>query len=114
MFLLREEQASHVLKRSILGTVFQRDVGRLTNPLSAKVMANQLRIVQLKVRLEDTGRRSTKERVNGKSSGANGSALPSLSSQKLRFDGPIKTAVISGKFPGVVIIQTIGFLNPLY
>ena len=70
LFLLREVQASHVPKRYILGTVFQRGVGRLTNPLPAKVMANQLRIVQLKVRLEDTGRRSTKERVNGKSSGA--------------------------------------------
>ena len=67
MFLLREVQASHVPKRYILGTVFQRGVGRLTNPLPAKVMANQLRIVQLKVCLEDTGRRSTKERVNGKS-----------------------------------------------
>ena len=67
---MREVQASHVPKRYILGTVFQRGVGRPTNPLPAKVMANQLRIVQLKARLEDTGRRSTKERVNGKSSGA--------------------------------------------
>ena len=80
--------------------------------MPAKVMANQLRIVQLKVRLEDTGRRSTKERVNGKSSGAKWFSATLAELAKVRFDGPIETAVISGKFPGVVIIQIIGFLNP--
>ena len=45
----------------------ERGVGRLTNKLPAIMMAKQLRIVQLNVRLEETGRRSTKERVNAKS-----------------------------------------------
>ena len=55
------------LKRRIEGAVCQRDVGRLTSRLPAQMMAKQLRIVQLNVRLEETGRRSTKERVNMKS-----------------------------------------------
>ena len=69
MYVLR-----YVVKRRIQHAVPKRGMGRLTNRLHAKKIANQLRIVQLKVYLEvveETGRRSTKERVKAGSLGRN-------------------------------------------
>ena len=60
----------YVLKRQVEHKVSIRGVGRLTTKLPAKKMTKQLRIVQFNVRLGETVRRSTKERVNAKSLGS--------------------------------------------
>ena len=68
-FFYAKHVLRYVLKRRIQYAVPKRGVGRLTGRLPAKKMTKQLRIAQLNIRLEETGRRSTKERVNAKGLG---------------------------------------------
>ena len=93
----------HVLKRRIQGAVCQRGLERLTNRLPAKMMAKQLRAVQLNVRLEETGRRSTKERVNAKGLGRKWFGLERAGSLMWRFLDQYKRRSLPASFQGIVL-----------